>query len=112
MQSSSRAHLISVIVPVHDGERYLGEALQSLATQTFRDIEVIVVDDGSSDASRTIAAQFAERDARFHLIALPVPSGRPARPRNTGIAAARGSYIADMIATLAMLDPILGGIDR
>lgn len=94
MQSSSPMPLISVIVPVHDGERYLGEALQSLSAQTFRDIEVIVVDDGSRDASRTIASQFAERDERFHLIVLPVPSGRPACPRNTGIAAARGSYIA------------------
>lgn len=94
MQSSSQVPLITVIVPVHNGERYLGEALQSLSSQTFEDIEVIVVDDGSSDQSPTIAAQFAERDRRFHLIALPTPSGRPARPRNTGIAAAKGTYIA------------------
>ena len=94
MRTSSQAPLISVIVPVHNCERYLGEALQSLSAQTFEDIEVVVVDDGSSDGSRTIAAQFAERDRRFHLIALPAPSGRPALPRNTGIAAARGTYIA------------------
>jgi glycosyltransferase involved in cell wall biosynthesis len=94
MRSSSQVPLITVIVPVHNGERYLGEALQSLLSQTFEDIEVIVVDDGSSDRSPTIAAQFVERDRRFHLIVLPTPSGQPAQPRNTGIAAAKGTYIA------------------
>ena len=94
MQSSSQTPFISVIVPVYNGERYLGDALQSLSSQTFEDIEVIVVDDGSSDRSSTIAAQFAERDRRFHLIALATPSGRPARARNTGIAAAHGTFIA------------------
>lgn len=94
MQSSSQAPFISVIVPVYNGERYLGDALQSLASQTSEDIEVIVVDDGSIDRSSTIAAQFAKRDTRFHLITLAKPSGRPARARNTGIAAAHGTYIA------------------
>ena len=49
--------LVSVVMPVHDGERFLGEAIDSVLAQTYDPIEVIVVDDGSTDASAAIARE-------------------------------------------------------
>jgi glycosyltransferase involved in cell wall biosynthesis len=53
-----------VLVPVRDGEEYLDEALRSLAEQTHEDLEVVVVDDGSRDASGAIAREWVLRDRR------------------------------------------------
>jgi len=57
---------ITVGVPVYNGERFLDEALGSLAGQTFRDLEVIILDNASVDGTAAIAADFVHRDARFH----------------------------------------------
>jgi CDP-glycerol glycerophosphotransferase len=83
---------VSVVVPIYQVERYLATCLQSLARQTFRDLEVLMVDDGSTDDSVHIAEHFSERDARFRLFRQP--NGGLGRARNTGIAAARGEFIA------------------
>jgi glycosyltransferase involved in cell wall biosynthesis len=53
--------LISVIIPVYNGEKYLAEAVETVLAQTYRPIEVIIVDDGSTDGSREIAQRFAAR---------------------------------------------------
>ncbi len=79
--------LVSVILPVYNAERYLAQALESVLAQTYRPIQVIVVDDGSTDASAEIAQQF------------PVqyfcqPNGGPGAARNFGIAQAHGELIA------------------
>jgi glycosyltransferase involved in cell wall biosynthesis len=84
--------LVSVLVPVRDGEAYLEEALRSLAAQTHEDIEVIVVDDGSRDASGDIARDWASRDPRFRLVA-QAPLGFVAASQRA-CAEARGPYIA------------------
>ena len=83
---------ISVVVPVFDVEAYLAACLQSIARQSERDLEVIVVDDGSSDASRAIAERFAERDPRFRVVAQP--NGGLGSARNTGVAHAGGEFLA------------------
>ncbi|WP_399884943.1 CDP-glycerol glycerophosphotransferase family protein [Streptomyces sp. BBFR51] len=75
---------LSVIVPIYDVERYLPACLDSLAAQTFRDLEVLMVDDGSPDGSAAIAAEYADRDARFKLI----------RKENGGLGAARNTGIS------------------
>lgn len=83
---------ISVVVPFFNNEDLLGDCLKSIAAQTFRDLEVIMVDDGSTDGSAAIAAAQAAADPRFTL--LQVPNGGPGYARNRGVERARGMYLA------------------
>ncbi|MFE2291616.1 CDP-glycerol glycerophosphotransferase family protein [Streptomyces sp. NPDC059452] len=76
---------MSVIVPFQDVETYLTECLESIARQTFRDFEVIMVDDGSTDTSTAIARRFCAADPRFRLIRQE--SHGPGHARNTGLRA-------------------------
>ena len=55
--------LVSCIVPVFNGEKYLAEALESILKQTYRPLEIIVVDDGSTDGTAAVAASYADRIA-------------------------------------------------
>src|SRR3954451_2121869 len=57
--------LVSVIIPVFNYDRYLGEAIESVLTQTYQHLEVIVVDDGSTDQSGEVATSFADRGVRY-----------------------------------------------
>ena len=80
--------LISIVIPVYNGERYLLETLESVFLQTYAPFEVIVVDDGSTDASASIAQSFS-RVRYVHQ-----QNSGNAAARNTGIDAAKGSLIA------------------
>jgi glycosyltransferase involved in cell wall biosynthesis len=80
--------LVSVIIPVYNGARYLREALESVFAQTYRPFEVIVVDDGSSDDSGKIAQSFP--DVRY----IHQANQGVAAARNNGIEAARGEFLA------------------
>ena len=82
---------VSVIVPVYNVEKYLGECLDSILGQTLRAIEVICVDDGSTDGSATILDAYAARDGRVKVIHQPNAGAGAAR--NAGIAAATGEYL-------------------
>jgi glycosyltransferase involved in cell wall biosynthesis len=79
--------LVSAIVPVYNGQRYLAAAIESIFAQDYRPVEVIVVDDGSSDGTAAVAQAFPIR--YFHQ-----KNQGPAVARNTGIAAATGEFIA------------------
>ena len=81
--------VISVVIPVYNGERYLADAIQSVLDQTYRNFEVIVVDDGSTDGSADVAQRFGEAIRYVHQA-----NGGVCKARNAGIAAARGAYIA------------------
>jgi CDP-glycerol glycerophosphotransferase len=83
---------ISVVVPIYNVEPYLQPCLESIAGQTVGDLEVLMVDDGSTDGSAAIAEAFAAGDDRFRLIRQP--NGGLSRARNTGIDAATGEFIA------------------
>lgn len=83
--------VVSMVLPVYNGERYLAEALQSMQDQTFTDWELIAVDDCSRDSSPQILAEFAARDPRIRVIRKDPNAGLPAA-LNTGFAAARGRY--------------------
>lgn len=89
-QVAHSGQLISVIVPVRDGELYINECLHSICSQTHTDLDIIVVDDNSVDSTRDIIA--ASVDARVRLVR---SSGQgAAAARNEGIRHARGSWIA------------------
>jgi len=81
---------VSIIIPVYNVEAYLEECLHSIVNQTFRDMEIILIDDGSSDRSPEIMKTFAEKDDRIKIITQP-NSGVSAA-RNRGLRAASGEY--------------------
>lgn len=74
---------LSVVVPVHNVELYLTDCLKSLAEQTMTDLEVVMVDDGSTDNSAALAAGFAAQDGRFRLVSQE--NGGLGHARNTGV---------------------------
>ncbi|MEV7848239.1 CDP-glycerol glycerophosphotransferase family protein [Streptomyces cyaneofuscatus] len=75
--------LLSVVIPVHNVEDYLEDCLRSVAEQSLDAIEVVMVDDGSTDGSPAIAEEFAARDSRFRLV----------RQENAGLSAARNTGV-------------------
>lgn len=84
--------MISVIVPVYNVEKYLEECLDSIQNQTYSDIEVILVNDGSLDNSKDICEKYCKEDNRFKLIN-QANQGQSAA-RNHGVAASTGEFIA------------------
>lgn len=84
---------VSVIVPVYNKEQYLKACLDSLANQTLRDIEILCVDDKSSDGSPDILLEYAEKDSRVRVIWQEC-NGGVSKARNAGIWAAKGEFIA------------------
>lgn len=84
--------LVSVIVPVYDVASYLDEALGSVVSQTYRDLEVIVVDDGSTDGSGEICDAWAGHDPRVTVV--HQPNGGLSRARNVGLDLASGDVVA------------------
>ena len=83
--------MISIIVPVYNVENYLEECLDSIKNQTYTDIEVILVNDGSTDNSQVICERYCQQDPRFHLINQSNQGQSVAR--NNGVAASRGEFI-------------------
>lgn len=81
---SSQSPLVSVIIPVYNTELYIGPALESVLSQTYQNIEVLVVDDGSKDRTAEIIQSFVQKDPRVQLF----------RQKNAGVAAARNLAIA------------------
>ena len=82
---------VSVIIPVYNIERHLRQCLDSVAGQTLKDLEIICVDDGSTDKSPEILADYAAKDGRFQIITQP--NAGPGTARNTGMARATGEYL-------------------
>lgn len=82
---------LSIIVPVYNVEDYLNACLDSLQAQTFSDIEMVCVNDGSPDGSREILAKRQAEDAR--IVVVDKPNGGLSSARNAGINAARGTHI-------------------
>lgn len=82
---------ISVIMPVYNKEKYFEAAIYSVLNQTFTDIEVIIINDGSTDSSLVLAKQIVEKDKRVCLI--DVPNGGVSKARNLGLSQAKGNWI-------------------
>ncbi|WP_394531507.1 hypothetical protein C1N83_17375 [Priestia aryabhattai] len=83
--------LISIIVPVYKVEKYISNCIESLLAQTYRNIEIILVNDGSPDNSPQICDNFAKKDSRVSVI--HTENGGQARARNIGLDIAKGEYI-------------------
>jgi glycosyltransferase involved in cell wall biosynthesis len=94
---ASTSPLVSVLLPVHNGERFLAAALESIVGQTLHDLECLVVDDASTDASREIATRYAQRDARVRVLGSSTHRGLVAA-LNAAVAAASAPYLARMDA--------------
>ena len=105
---------ISVIVPVYNVERFLPPCLESIAAQTFGDLEVILVNDGSTDGSAELAQEFARRDPRFRVV--HQENGGLSKARNTGIAEATGEFIAfvdsDDVLPPRAYELLIGALDE
>jgi glycosyltransferase involved in cell wall biosynthesis len=93
---NSEKALVSVIIPAFNAETDIRQALNSVLAQTYQEIEVIVVDDGSSDGTSAIVEKFVRRDARFQLV--KQTNAGVGAARNAAIRAARGKYIAPLDA--------------
>lgn len=83
---------VSIIIPIYNAEAYLKNCLESAVNQSFKDIEIICVNDGSSDNSGEIVERFSAQDDRFVVLSHEVNQGSSAA-RNSGMKVARGEYI-------------------
>lgn len=83
--------LISVIVPVYNVEKYISKCIESIMEQTYKNLQIILVDDGSTDASGDICDTYAEKDARIQVI--HKKNEGVVSARNTGLEAANGEYV-------------------
>jgi glycosyltransferase involved in cell wall biosynthesis len=108
----SAAPRVSVVMPMFNTERYVAAAIRSALDEGFADVEVLVIDDGSTDGS--VAAARSVADPRVTVITLEA-SGGPSRPRNVGLARARAPYVSlldsddllkpgKLVASVAALD--------
>ena len=84
--------LISVIIPVYGVEKYISQCLESVINQTYKNIEVIVINDGTKDNSASIAKEYSKQDFRVKVYDFE-NSGLSAA-RNRGVSLAKGDYIA------------------
>ncbi|CAA2142722.1 glycosyltransferase [Hyphomicrobium sp. ghe19] len=85
------AHIVSVIIPVFNGERHLGEALASLEEEPGLQLDIVIVDDGSTDRSLGIVSEISSRDRRLRIMS--GPHRGVAAARNIGVEAAQGEFI-------------------
>ncbi len=84
--------LVSIITPMYNGARFVGDTLNSVLNQTYQHWEVIVIDDGSKDDGPAIVAEYAAKNSRISLVSQA--NGGSAAARNNGIRRAKGQYIA------------------
>lgn len=87
---------VSVLMPVYNGERYVAQAVESILSQTYRDFEFIIIDDGSTDRSHPILQAYAQQDDRIRLISRP--NQGLIKTLNEMLAIAQGEFLARMDA--------------
>ena len=106
--------LVSVIIPAYNAEKYIAFCLDTVTAQTYRNLEIIVVDDGSKDSTGKICDEYAEKDSRIKVI--HQDNKGVAQTRNVGLDNASGEYFAfidsDDYIGAGMLRTLAGAIDR
>ena len=96
MQSFNKPHptpLVSIIIPIYNVAPYLAQCIQSVLTQSYENLDIILIDDGSSDESLEIALEFAKKDKRIFVISKP--NGGQATARNYGMEFIKGSALRE-----------------
>ena len=87
-------HLVSIVMPCFNAERYIAQAIESVLMQTYEYWELLIVDDGSTDDSSKIIQSYSEKDARIRFYKTDIPSGGASVPRNIAVEKAKGRFIA------------------
>ena len=83
---------VSVIVPIYNSEKYLKKCIDSILNQSLKEIEVILVNDGSTDGGMRIMEEYSKNDPR--VVILNLKNGGPGKARNEGIKIAKGEYLS------------------
>lgn len=86
------SNMISIIIPIYNGEKYMRKCLNSITNQKYNDFEVLMIDDGSTDGSKEICIEYEKKDSRFKLFTKE--NGGSASARNLGLDLAKGDYIS------------------
>lgn len=94
MYEAKKGPLVSIIMPAYRAASVIGESIDSVISQSYMNWELLVIDDCSTDGTREIVSRFAQDEPRVKLIALEKNHGAPAAPRNIGIRAAKGDWVA------------------
>ena len=106
--------LISVIIPIYNAEKYLNQCIDSILQQTYKNLELILVDDGSKDRSSKILDEYAAKDSRVKCIRQP--NGGCSSARNNGISQAKGDYIAfvdaDDVLDFDFYEILVGALEK
>ena len=106
--------LVSIIVPIYNVEKFLEECIQSIINQTYKKIEIILVNDGSTDNSYDICLKYQKKDNRIHVI--NKINGGLSSARNTGLSKARGEYVvfidSDDFIDSAMIEILVDLIEK
>lgn len=106
--------LISVIIPVYNCQDYIGRCIESVLNQSYGNIEVIIINDGSTDNSAKLCRDYAHRDSRIKVI--DSQNYGPSKARNTGIENSKGSFIffmdADDFIEQKALELLMGSYNR
>lgn len=90
---TEKTPLVSVIMPAYNAEQFIEEAINSVISQTLTDWELLVIDDCSTDHTRQIVAEFAQKDSRIQLL-VNEENMKVAKTRNKGMSVCRGEYVA------------------
>ncbi len=88
----NKSKLITVIIPVYNKEKYLKQSIESVLNQSYSDLEIIIVNDGSTDNSKKICEEYSKKDSRISLI--NIQNGGAAHARNIAIDIAKGDFIS------------------
>ena len=111
--SDKQEKIVSIIIPVYNAEKCLGYCLNSIASQTYRNLEIILVNDGSTDDSLKICNNYAFLDSRIRVI--DIPNAGVSNARNVGLKAATGEYIefadADDVLNPKMVETLVDKMD-
>ena len=108
-RSTHATPLVSVVIPCYDHGRYLGDCVASVEQQTYPAVEIILVDDGSTEGETLAALEQIERDARATVIRLAHNSG-PSAARNRGLEASRGRFILPVDADNILLPDAISNL--